>query len=148
MKTRSYVIPFISAVLFAGCGGAGQTNTAVNVNQNAVSPTASAPAAPVDETAEGRKLFKQNCAICHKEDGTGGKVTIEGRSLNADDLTSAKIKAFSDDKIIGYVYNGVEDEGMPSFKDKLSEAQIREVVRYVRAGIQKMEDPAAKQSPK
>jgi len=148
MKTRSYVIAFISAVFFAGCGGAGQTNTAVNVNQNAVSPTASAPATPVDEMAEGGKLFKQNCAICHKEDGSGGKVTIEGRSLDADDLTSAKIKAFSDDKMIGYVYNGVEDEGMPSFKDKLTEAQIREVVRYVRAGIQKMPEPAAKQSPK
>ncbi len=148
MKTRSYLIALVSAAFVVGCGDTGQTNTAVNTNQNAAVPAATAPATPPDELAEGRKIFKQNCAICHKEDGTGGKVTIEGKSLNADDLTSAKIKAFSDDKIIGYVYNGVEDEGMPSFKDKLSEAQIREVVRYVRAGIQKMPEPAATGSPK
>lgn len=148
MKTRSYLIALVSAAFVVGCGDAGETNTAVNTNHNAVAPAATAPATPPDELAEGRKIFKQNCAMCHKEDGTGGKVTIEGKSLNADDLTSAKIKAFSDDKIIGYVYNGVEDEGMPSFKDKLSEAQIREVVRYVRAGIQKMPEPAATGSPK
>mgnify|MGYP003462753455 FL=1 len=84
-----------------------------------------------------------NCAACHKENGTGGKIEIEGKSINPDDLTTAKIKAFSDDKIIGYIYKGIEDEGMPAFKDKLNEAEIREVVRYVRGGIQKMPEPAS-----
>ncbi len=79
-----------------------------------------------------------NCAACHKEDGTGGKIEIEGKSISPDDLTSAKIKAFDDKKITSYIYKGIEDEGMPAFKDKLSEAEIREVVRYVRADIQKM----------
>ena len=66
-------------------------------------------------------------------------MTIEGRTLNVDDLTSEKIKKFTDEKITGYIVNGVEDEGMPAFKDKLSEAEIRQVVAYVRRGIQKVE---------
>lgn len=64
-------------------------------------------------------------------------MTIEGKTLNVDDLTSDKIKKFSDEKISGYIINGVPDEGMPAFKDDLTEAQIREVVLYVRRGIQK-----------
>ena len=71
-------------------------------------------------------------------------MTIEGKTLNVDDLTSDKIKKFDDAKIAKYIHDGVEDEGMPAFKDKLSEAQIREIVRYVQTGIQKMPSPAQK----
>ena len=110
--------------------------------------TATPAPTPEDTLAIGRKLFKQNCATCHKEDGTGGKITIEGKTINPDDLTSDKIKKFDDDKITGYIFNGVEDEGMPAFKGKLSEAQIREIVRFVRVDLQKMPEPTAKQSPR
>ena len=62
----------------------------------------------------------------------GGRVSIEGKNLNVEDLTAAKIKGFTDEKIIGYIMNGVEDEGMPAFKGKLSEGEIRDVVKHVR----------------
>jgi mono/diheme cytochrome c family protein len=52
--------------------------------------------------------------------------------LTVEDLTTAKIKGFSDEKIIGYIMNGVEDEGMPAFKGKLSEGEMRDVVKYIR----------------
>ena len=68
-----------------------------------------------------RNVYKQNCAACHKENGTGGEIVFEGKKLKPDDLTSAKIKGFSDEKIIGYIMKGVEDEGMPAFEGKLSE---------------------------
>ena len=70
-------------------------------------------------------------------------MTIEGKTINPDDLTSEKIKKFSDEKISGYIVNGVVDEGMPAFKDKLTEAQIREIVAFVRTDIQKMPAPTA-----
>lgn len=101
---------------------------------NAGTPAAATPAA----VATGKDLFAKNCANCHKDDGTGGKVVIEGKTLNPDNLTSDKIKGFSDEKIIGYVTNGVEDEGMPAFKDKLEPDEIKTVVAYVRSDIQKM----------
>ena len=132
-------ISLICAFAFAavGCGNA-PTNTAIS-NSSTPAPAATASATPVDELASGRELYKQNCAVCHKEDGTGGKMTIEGKTINPDDLTSDKIEKFTDEKIAGYIMNGVVDEGMPAFKDKLSEAQIRDVVNYVRRGIQKVE---------
>ena len=122
-----------------GCGNT-PTNNSVGTT---AAPTAATPVeTPFDELAVGRSAYNQSCAACHKEDGTGGKMMIEGKSLNVEDLTSDKIKKFSDDKITGYIFNGVEDEGMPAFKDKLSEAQIREIVDYVRGGIQKMPMPS------
>ena len=96
------------------------------------------PSATIDELASGRKVYEFNCSNCHKPDGTGGPVEIEGKKLNPDNLTSDKIKGFTDEKIIGYIMNGIEDEGMPAFKGKLSEGEMRDVVRYVRTEIQKM----------
>jgi mono/diheme cytochrome c family protein len=124
------------SVAAMACGNAATTsNTATP--KPAATTAATTAATPVDELAGGRALYNQNCAACHKEDGTGGRITIEGKTINPDDLTSDKIKKFTDEKISGYIMNGVEDEGMPAFKDKLAEAQIREIVSYVRRGIQK-----------
>lgn len=139
MKKLKLAMIFGSTLLAIGCGNA-PTNTTSATNSIPVPTTTATPAAtPVDELAAGRELYKQNCTICHKEDGAGGKMTIEGKTISPDDLTSDKIKKFSDEKIAGYITNGVIDEGMPAFKDKLSEAQIRELVSYVRQGIQKVD---------
>ena len=97
------------------------------------------PAATIDELGSGKTVYETNCMICHKSDGTGGKVSIEGRNLNVDNLTSNKIKGFSDEKIIGYVMNGVEDEGMPAFKGKISEGEMRDLVKYIRSELQHAE---------
>ena len=136
---------FVSFVL-AACGEASKpTNTVANkpsnTNLTAATPL---PSATIDELASGRKVYEINCANCHKADGTGGPVEIEGKKINPDNLTSDKIKKFTDEKIIGYIMNGVEDEGMPAFKDKLSEGEMRDVVRFIRADIQKLETSAPK----
>ena len=136
MKLFKIIITVAGALTVFGCGNVPTTN---NSGVATATPAAAKPVeTPFDELAAGRAAFNQNCAACHKEDGTGGKMTIEGKTLDVEDLTAEKIKKFTDDKITGYIYNGIEDDGMPAFKDKLSEAQIREIVDYVRGGIQKM----------
>jgi mono/diheme cytochrome c family protein len=144
-----YIISAIAlcACLGIACGGSQTTNVANNTRVNSSTPaTTPLPSATLDELASGRKIYEQNCANCHKEDGTGGPMEIEGKKIKPDDLTSEKIKAFSDEKILGYIVNGVEDEGMPAFKGRLSEGQMRDVVTYVRREIQKM--PATTPAPK
>lgn len=146
MKLAVVTVFIIAALALAACSGGGPAvNNAAPSNATITVMTPDPNATPPPETlATGKKLYQTNCAACHKEDGTGGKMEIEGKSINPDDLTSAKIKAFPDDKIYGYIYKGIEDEGMPAFKDKLSEAEIREVVRYLRADIQKMSEQLIK----
>ena len=95
-----------------------------------------AAAAVDDEIApEGDDVYATNCMICHKDTGKGGKVTIKGKSLNAEDLTTEKMKKLTDEKLFEYVSDGVPDEGMPSFKGKLSDDQIRTAVARIR-GLQ------------
>jgi len=124
-------------------------NTAVNTAaktevNNQVKPIANkraqlSAAAVVDEvetTADGQSpsadLYAKNCMICHKDNGKGGKVTIEGKTLKPADLTSQKIKMNTDDKLFEHISEGVPDEGMPAFKEKLAADQIKTIMTYIR----------------
>ncbi len=139
---------FVFFIFLAACGtwsiACGQ-NTATNIaaanttNRTTNAPSVNTqPSAPADELADSRELYKVNCAKCHKEDGTGGKVTIDGKELKAENLTADKFKNRPDEKLIEYITNGVPDEGMPAFKDKLKEDEIKQIVGYIRKGLQKM----------
>ena len=113
-------------------------SNAIVTNANTTAPAASPSAAPAaNETADAQNLYVQNCANCHKEDGTGGKKEIDGETINVDNLTTDKMKKMADDKYVGYIKNGVPGEGMPAFKDRLNDAQINAIVKYIRTEIQK-----------
>lgn len=145
------VVIFSACAIFSiACSGTQNSNVTVNNANNARAANASIPSplpsATIDELASGRKIYAASCANCHKENGTGGKVTIEGKTLDAENLTAAKVKGFSDEKMIGYIMNGIEDEGMPAFKGKLSEGEMRDVVKFIRVELQKMPATAAPKS--
>ena len=134
----SLVLSAFALFVFA-CSQNANTNNATNnavknvnttVNTNAPTNTA------VDETALGKTSYKQNCANCHKDDGTGGKVTIDGRAMKPDDLTSDKMKNLTDEKYVRFIENGIPDEGMPALKGKISDAEIKAIIAYIRKDLQ------------
>lgn len=130
----------IGASLLAACSTPGPTGN----SRSAATPAATvAPAPTADQAAVDAEIYTANCAICHRETGKGGKLILDGKHLDPDDLTAEKIKKMSDDKLIGYVTNGVVDEGMPAFKDKLSTEQIKQVIAHVRRLQSNQELPAA-----
>ena len=49
------------------------------------------------------------------------------------DLTSEKMKARSDEKMVAGISEGAPDDGMPAFEDKLTKDQIKSIVKYVRS---------------
>lgn len=114
-------------VLSIACGG---PTSAPNASKSPVN-VASAPS-PQPSVADGKELFATHCTICHKETGKGGKVTVKGKTLKPEDLTSAKMKAKSDEQLAKYITEGLPDDGMPAFIDELTEAQIKLVVGHVR----------------
>lgn len=130
------IILAVAGLSVIACKQAMTSPNAPNANTNAVaakttvSPPAAAPS--LDESAEQRELYNVNCANCHKETGKGGKVTVDGKTIEPDDITSAKVAGKSDEKLIKYVTDGFPDDGMPAFKDKLTADQIKEIVKYVR----------------
>ncbi len=81
-----------------------------------------------NELSGGARIFKANCARCHGEKGEGtdkGISFLKGHALD-----------HSKEDFIGQVKEG-EGKKMPSFRDKLSDEQIEQVVDYVRNVIQK-----------
>ena len=76
----------------------------------------------------GKAIFTTKCALCHGPDGTG-KTSI-GKSLKIPDFHSPDIKKLSDADLKTVVTGGKNK--MPPFKGKLTDAQIDQVISYVR----------------
>lgn len=139
-----------SIVFFIACTNNTATNTANTANTNATTGktpmpsnmTSTATVTQPGDLAAGHDLYVKNCANCHKESGEGGPTVVDGRKMKPDNLTDDRRKKLTDDKYMKAMIEGIEDEGMPSFKDKMSEAEMREVIRYVRVALQK-QDPSS-----
>jgi len=110
--------------------------TAANNSNSSKTPVNTS--ATATDTSTGHELYVKQCAECHKESGEGGEVVVDGRKMKADNLTDERRKKLTDEKIIKTMVDGIPDEGMPSYKDKLSEGEMREVVKYIRVDLQKM----------
>lgn len=76
-------------------------------------------------------VFIKNCAPCHSKDGKAQ--TPAARKLGVKDLSQSTIP---DQDIIKQIKEGRKDERgeqkMPSFKDKLSEEEIKSLVETVK----------------
>jgi len=133
---KVFAIVFAAALFAIACGQSATpnvSNTTANVNKPSASTPVAAPTAQPDEMAVAKDLYSVNCAVCHKESGKGGKVTVEGRTINPDDITTAKMAAKPDEKFYQYIAEGFPEDGMPAFKAKLSDAEIKALIKYVRS---------------
>ena len=136
MKLIKIALIIVTVAVFLGaCTQSSPTpnvsNAVANVNKPVETPPA-AKASPLDEATIGRNLYTTHCMTCHKDSGKGGKTTVDGKEINPDDITTAKQKAKSDEKIYGYISDGFPDDGMPAFKDKLKDEEIKLLVKHVR----------------
>lgn len=127
---------------FAACSGpaansgvvgtpATNANTAANANSANANAAQPGPGQMV-QAKSGSELYAVHCMTCHKDSGKGGKVTVDGKQLDPDDLTSANMKAKTDEKLYSYISDGVIDEGMPAFKNDMTPEEIRSVVAHLR----------------
>src|SRR5215213_3952977 len=113
------------------------SNTTNIVVTNTNTATNAAPTAAPDELASAKKIYLDKCVRCHKEDGTGGKTEIDGVKINAPNLTSDKLKKEPDSEFIEAIEKGFPDDGMPAFKGKISDAEIKNLVKLIRKEFQK-----------
>lgn len=77
--------------------------------------------------ADGAALWAQHCAACHGKDGSGN--TTMGKKLAVKDYT--KDQGFSDAEATNIIKNGKDK--MKGFKDKLSDADVKALVSYIRS---------------
>ena len=80
--------------------------------------------------ADAAANWSQHCASCHGKDGSGS--TTMGKKLGVKDYT--KNQGFSDADATKAIKDGMGK--MKGFKDKLSDADVKALVAYVR-GLKK-----------
>ena len=75
-------------------------------------------------------LFRQNCAICHGQEANGKE--MDGRLIPS--LRYGAAAAKSEDEIYWQIKEGKLP--MPSFKNQLTEEEIRRMVLFIRRDLQ------------
>ena len=93
-------------------------------------------AAPMSaRAADAKTNWDNNCAQCHGKDGRAD--TKMGKQVGAKDLTDPKVQAeFTDAKATQSIKEGVKQNGkttMKAFGGKLTDAEIKALVAYVRS---------------
>ena len=73
-------------------------------------------------------VFTSKCVMCHGADGKGD--TPVGKKMGIRDLTSADVQKMSDEELITVTTKGKNK--MPGYENKLSAAQIKDIVAYIR----------------
>ncbi len=77
-----------------------------------------------------RAFFASNCVVCHGPDGSARGA--DGSRLKGQDFTNAKeMKDFTDAELAKTIRKGKLFGRMPSFKGRLSEAEIMELVQQI-----------------
>ena len=107
----------LAGVVLAGCGGA--------------------TAASDRDVEAGKQLYATHCAACHGESGKGDGASAAAFATRPFDFTAGHLlNNLPDEFLIDVVRDGGPAQGlaptMPPFNRTLSEAQIRQVVAYVR----------------
>lgn len=145
-KIKLGIFSIAVVFLFLACSNTtnqnSNTNTNANANANTNTNTSQTSGTPTqtrttDTLAETRALYADQCAICHKPDGSGGPTTVGKKKINAASLKSGGAVKDSDEELTNMITNGEEHEGMPAFKDELTPEQIKSLVQFIRTEIQK-----------
>ena len=95
----------------------------------------SGPAVASATTDKTHEVFGKNCSVCHQASGEGGTVKLEDNTkLKVPSLKSDRAIRHSDKDYTSQILKG--GDGMPAFKEKLKEAEINDLIRFIRREFQ------------
>jgi mono/diheme cytochrome c family protein len=78
--------------------------------------------------ASGADTYKAKCQMCHAADGTASGAA--GKSMNVPSFKSPDVAKMSEADMVAATKNGKGK--MPAYAGKLTDAQIKDVIAYVR----------------
>ncbi|TMA13113.1 MAG: cytochrome c [Deltaproteobacteria bacterium] len=92
---------------------------------------------PLSAAEDPASLFAGICSVCHGVGGKGDGPAATGLHPKPADFTDCKVMAAdSDQALLKIIKEGGQSVGrstvMPSWKDSLSDDQIRSLVKYIR----------------
>jgi mono/diheme cytochrome c family protein len=131
MKLISLALLCVAIALVAFACTETPTTTNTNTSRTAASPAATATPDPL---AGAQANFTKNCEPCHGPKGEGGLVKVDNKQIKVPSLKSDHAIKHTDDQIAKMITNG--EEAMPAFKDKMSQPEIADMVKFVRHHFQ------------
>ena len=134
MKLISLALTSVAIALLSIACTETATPTNTNTARTAATPAAPSPSPSVDPLATARANFGKHCEACHGENGTGGLVKVENKQIKVASLKSDHAIKHTDDQLAKVITGGEEE--MPAFKDKLSQPEIADLVRFIRKEFQ------------
>lgn len=90
-------------------------------------------AVPARAQSNGEQLYKAKCAMCHGQDGLA--TTPVAKMMNVPSFRSPAAMKTTEAEMTAITTNG--KGRMPSYQGKLTDAQVRQVVAYIRQHLQK-----------
>ncbi len=100
--------------------------------------TAAHADSPKPDAAVGAKLYAANCATCHMADGSGGKAFGDVKSANLQAPDLEKTYHNSDKLLLRAILYALDEDGqrldkpMPVWHGKLTDAQGRDILAYLK----------------
>lgn len=134
MKLISLALLCVAIALVALACTETPTTTNTNTSRAAASPAAPATTATPNPLAAAQANYTKNCEPCHGPNGEGGPVKVDNKQIKVPSLKADHAIKHTDDQITKMITNG--EEAMPAFKDKMSQAEIADMVKFVRAHFQ------------
>ena len=125
------LIALAIALVAAACT---ETATPTNSPTATTSPAAPAASTPADPLAAARTNYAKHCEACHGPEGVGGLVKVEDKQIKVASLKAPGVVRHTDEQLAKAITNGEEE--MPAFKDKMTQAEIQDLVRFVRKEFQ------------
>ena len=113
---------------------ASPTNTATPRTASASPSPAATASVAADEFAHAKAIYAKNCEGCHGPNAEGGLAKVDNKQIKVPSLKSDHAIKHTDEKLTKTITNGEEE--MPAFKDKLSQDEINQMVRYIRKVVQ------------
>ncbi len=83
---------------------------------------------PAKAQSAGEKVYKAKCATCHGPEGKGE--TPAGKATKARDFCSEEVQKETDEEWTAILVNGKNK--MPAYDKKLTDAEIKDVIAYIR----------------
>ncbi|MBZ5506680.1 MAG: c-type cytochrome [Acidobacteriia bacterium] len=129
-RPRRTMKPGTFTLLVVGSAGAPAMKDAPKEAPKGKKPAAAveAPKDSATKDSATQALYKSKCQICHGADGAG---SAAGKKLGAKAFTSAEAAKESDSEMFDITKKGKGK--MPSFDKKLTDDQIKALVKYIRS---------------
>ena len=134
MKLIALALTCVAIFLVASACTETATPTTTNTSRAAASPVAPAATATPDPLATARANFGKHCEGCHGPTGEGGLVKVDNKQIKVASLKADHAMKHRDDVLTKIITGGEEE--MPAFKDKMTQSEIADMVKFVRKEFQ------------